>query len=256
MSKIHCARKIFSNNDDIKNLYTTIIKLTCLVIVLFINPSKWYKVAHKIYCFIRPLKYFYRYKKETFEIKRVYILNQILSLLTRTNIAFHIPYHFDSAEIKNEKGILFCSSHMPLIKVGIKAMVENNYTIDSIIALKPTNNGKVSIWGMSNGVNALKADNNVLLKLRTILSKKSNVALMVDDTATNKYSGNSMKICKLTGSKAAFIFAILKDDGTISTWLESAPFPYCNTNDEIEKNIAYLKMKTVQIFEKYRTFGI
>jgi hypothetical protein len=134
-------------------------------------------------------------------------------------------------------------------------MVENNYTIDSIIALKPTNNGKVSIWGMSNGVTALKADNNVLLKLRTLLSKKSNVALMLDNSYTNEYSGNSMEICRLTRSRAVFFFAMLQGDGTISTWLEPAPFPNCSTDREIEENIAYLKMKTNEIHEKYINIG-
>ena len=141
---------------------------------------------------------------------------------------------------------------MPLIKVGIKAMVENNYVLDSIIALKPTKNGKVAILGMSDGVKSLKADNKVLIKVRTLLSNKANIALMLDNSDTNEYSGNSMRVCKLNGSLAVFLFANLKNDGTISTWLEMGPFPYCNTDAEIEENIAYLKQKTNQIFDEYQ----
>jgi hypothetical protein len=134
-------------------------------------------------------------------------------------------------------------------------MIENNYVINSIIALYPTKKMKVSIWGMSDGVPALKANNNVLLKARTLLSNKANIALMIDDTVTNTYSGNSMKLCLLTGSTAVFVFAILNKDGTISTWIEPAPFPKCKTDAEIEENIAYLKQKTNQILDEYKNRG-
>ena len=251
IKKISMIRRIFSESDSTVSIKTTVIQSICGLIVFFLPADKWYKASFKVYLFTQYAKKFKR-KENAFQIKRAYILNQMLSLLTRTGVPFHIPYEFKSNNIKNENGILFCSTHMPLVKVAIKAMVENNYTIDSIIALRPTKKMKVSIWGMNDGVPALKADNNVLLKARTLLSKKAHIALMVDDSSTNNYSGNSMKLCPLTGSIAVFIFAILKKNGTISTWIEPAPFPNCTTDREIEENIAYLKHKTNQILEEYR----
>jgi hypothetical protein len=135
--------------------------------------------------------------------------------------------------------------------VAIRAMIENNFPIDAIIAKYPTKNQMVSIWGMEKGLPALTSDNNVLLKVKSLLLKNARIALMIDDVGKSSYSPNSMKICQLTGSKVLFCFAKLNKNGTIHTWLENPPFPYCKTDLEIQENISYLKSKTDQIFREY-----
>ncbi|MFN5423666.1 MAG: hypothetical protein ACK5AO_10395, partial [bacterium] len=181
----------------------------------------------------------------------VFILNTILSFLTRTSVPFHIPYHFVSPEIRSDNGILFCSSHLPLAKVGIKAMIENNQFIDAAIAKIPSKDMTIAVWGRIESLPALKADFNVLLKAKSMIQKKSSIYLMIDDPSANTYSPNGLKICQITNSTLVFSFVCMRKTGVIDTWLEMAPFPYCKNDEEINGNIDYLKCKSQEIFDSY-----
>ena len=256
VKNIRLIRKIFSRADSPESVKNKLLKVISSFIVVFISSSRWYNTLFKFCGLIKYLRYFSlndfsKNAKVEFPIKRLNILDQMLSLLTRTGIPFHIPYEFNSNGIKSGNGILFCTSHLPLIKVCIKAMIENNFAVDAIIAKYPTKSQMVSIWGMGKGVPALTSDNNVLLKVKSLLLENARIALMIDDVGKSFYSPNSMKICQLTGSRVIFCFAKLNKNGTIHTWLENAPFPYCKTDLEIQENISYLKSKTDQIFRAY-----
>ena len=255
MHRIEIARKIFSSKDEQKNAKTNIIKIICFFIVLVIKPEHWYYVAFKIYQLTNYFKIFSVDKKYHLNVKRIRILDQMLSLLTRFNIAFHIPYHFNSPEIKKENGILYCTTHLPLTKVCLKAMIENHYTFDAAIALNPSSDNTIAIWGMKENHTAIKADVNVLLKTKTLLLNNRALFLMIDDDENKGYSPNSLKLCQITKSKIAFCFTKLNRNGIISTWMEPAPFPNCKTDKEIEENIAYLKQKTNQILDEYKNRG-
>ncbi len=253
---IRLVGRIFLKPNIPESITTHLIKLVSSFILLSLHPDLWYKASFKLYTLTQYLRYFSRNNfshngRDAFQVKRVNILNQLLSLLTRTGIPFQIPYEFNSTDIKSEKGVMYCSSHIPLIKVAIRAMIENNFPIDTAIAKYPTKNQSISIWGMKKGLPAIKSDSNVLLKTKALLSKNARVLLLIDNLDNDTYSPNSMKICKLTGSTVVFFFAKLNKNGTIHTWLENPPFPYCKTDLEIQENINYLKSKTDQIFGEY-----
>jgi len=253
MTKISFVRKIFSSKDDTKSIKTLIIKSICLYVVVFKKPDHWYNAALKIYKLTKYLKIISVNKIFHFEIVRLRILDQVLSLLTRSKVPFHIPYNFNSPEIKKENGILYCATHLPLMKVCLKAMIENHYPFDAAIAWNTSSDNKIAIWGMKEKHAAIKAsDVNVLLKTKTLLLNSGSVFLMLDDHENKGYSSNGLKLCQITRSKITFCFAKLNRNGMISTWIEPAPFPYCNTDAEIEENIAYLKQKTNQIFDEYQ----
>ena len=250
VKKINLIKKIFLENDNPESIKTKVVKVICGFIVLMLPAEKWYQASFNIYLLMRHLKYFNQ-SSPLFQVKRVNVLNQILSLLTRTGIPFHIAYEFNSNNIKNENGFLICTTHLPLMKVGIRALIENNYRIDALIAQNPTKDMKIAIWGMKEKIAALKVDSNVLLKTKSFLLKNDSILVMIDIPNTNIYSPNSMKICGLTGSMAIFIFAKLNKNGIIQIWLESPPFPFCKTDSEIQENIKELKYKTNQILEEY-----
>lgn len=256
INKIRLIRKIFIKTDNADTSAIKSFKIICSLIVLLYHPDSWYKAAFNVYRFTRFLRSFSRNKLvhgklEDFQIKRVFILNHMLSLLTRTGVPFYIPYEFNRSSPESNSGNLFCTTHLPLIKVCMKAMIENNLPIDAVVARYPKSDITISVWGMKEGIAALKSDGNVLLKVKSMLTKKSNIGLMVDDLETSQYSPNSMKVAKLTGSNVVFGFAKLNENGTISTWLENPPYPECRTDVEIEENILQLKRKTDQIFTEY-----
>ena len=253
MNKISFVSKIFSSKEDTKSIKTFIIKSICLYIVMCKKPDQWYNAAFKIYQLTKYLKIFSVNKIFHIEIIRIRILDQVLSLLTRSNVSFHIPYHFNSPEIKKENGILYCATHLPLMKVCLKAMIENEYSFDAAIAWNTSSDNKIAIWGMKEKHAALKAsDKNVLLKTKTLLLNNRSVFLMLDDHENKGYSSNGLKLCQITKSKIAFCFTRLNKNGTILTWMEPAPFPNCTTDREIEENIAYIKHKTNQILDEYK----
>lgn len=252
MNKIEIAKKIFSSKEEQKNLKSNILKSLCFLIALFFKPERWYYIAFKTYQLTSFFKIVSIDETYHFNIKRIRILDQLLSMLTRSNVPFHIPYCFNSPEIKNENGILYCATHLPLTKVCVKAMLENNYTFDAVLAWNPSSDNKIAIWGMKESHPAIKTDINVLLKTKSLLLNKGTLFLMINDHQNKSYSPNSLKLCKITKSKIAFCYTKLDKNGIISTWMEPVPFPYCKTDTEIEENLAYMKLKTNQILEEYK----
>ena len=251
LKKTKQIAKIYVKTDKPVPLNIKLIMFLCALIVLFIRPIAWYKVSFKLFSFYFYLKYLTATVSEKPSFKRTYLLQRILSLLTRTGIPFDIPYQFNSNNIKIDNGTLCCTAHLPFMNVGIRAMVENSYPIDAVIAANPPTDRKVGIWGMKEKIPALKTDQYVLLRTKSLLSKGATVFIMIDKEENN-YSPNSMKIVSLTESKVIFLFSRLNTNGTIYTWLEEPLFPYCKTDKEIQENITQLKNNSNQIFDSYK----
>lgn len=172
-------------------------------------------------------------------------------MLTRSGISFPITYEFNSNQVNVDKGILYCTTHLPLTKVGIKAMIENNYKVDRAIAANPTEEMNVAIWGMKEKIPALKTGPSVLLKTKSVLKQGMSVFVMIDYGSIENLSPNSLKMVHLSSSKAVFLFTKLSKSGVVHVWLEEAPFSGCASDVEIQKNVDYLKEKSDQIIASY-----
>ena len=244
-------KHIYKKTGDPEGLQVDAIRFLCVGIFLLTPSTSWYNVAFRIYKFCSRFKFLYRNSNRNFESIQHRLFSRMLVMLTRTGISFPIPYEFNSNGVKVDTGVLYCTTHLPLTKVGIKAMIENNYKVDRAIAANPTEEMNVAIWGMKEKIPALKTGPFVLLKTKSALEQGLSVFVMIDYGSIENLSPNSLKMVHLSSSKAVFLFTRLGKSGVIHAWLEEAPYPSCASDLEIKKNIEYLKAKSDQIMDTY-----
>jgi hypothetical protein len=244
-------KQIYRKSAEPDGLQGLGIRFLCTAIFLLTSSRSWYRVAFTLYKHASIFKFFYRDSTRNYEIIRLRFFSRMLVMLTRSGISFPIPYEFNSNQVKVDKGILYCTTHLPLTKVGIKAMIENNYKVDRAIAANPTEEMNVAIWGMEEKIPALKTGPSVLLKTKSVLEQGMSVFVMIDYGSIENLSPNSLKMVHLSSSKAVFLFTKLRKSGVVQVWLEEAPFSGCTSDVEIQKNVNYLKAKSDQIIASY-----
>lgn len=250
-SKIVLIKKIHQISDNYGGIFNRNAKLLCATIVLLTPPSCWYMLTFRTYQFSKYLKFLFKNEAENFERIRLILFLRMLIFLKRTKVAFHVPYEFNSNQIRINSGTLYCTTHLPLIEVGIKALVEHNFPIEVAIAAKPLEDSTISILGMETHFPAIKSDSSVLLKTKSLLSKGASVYVLIDRLELDDLSPNSMKICRIATAKAVFVFTKLDKKGVIQCWLEEAPFPECATDEQIQENLEYLKNRSDSVMQTY-----
>lgn len=163
-------------------------------ITAFYKPAEWYKIAYNITSFLvlfRGTAPIIRGKNRG--LNHAYLLNTILSLLTRTKKEFKIPTIIDGLEIfkkPRSNGLVICSLHMPLNKVGLRCLIENGHKPDAAIAAAFHNAVSVSAWGVTEVIPAISTGPFVLLKTKSILKKGGTVTALVDKNLGKAVSPN------------------------------------------------------------------
>jgi hypothetical protein len=233
----------------IRTINNLTFKFLVLCISSFYSEKKWYKIAFGITYISRFKISQLLFKKKSIGELRAYDLNNLLALLTRTGRPFPIPYELTLDEVEHSSGLILCTVHIPLVKVAIRAFMEQPLGIDAAIVGMPTKDNRMAVWGLTERIPVLVKDSFVLLKIKNILSKNGTILLMTDSGGI--YSPNIFHLCGKLGSKIVFFFAELKPNGTICTSFILPPFPNCETEIAITKNIEFLKQKSGEIMNRY-----
>ena len=100
--------------------------------IRFFYPTKrWYEIVYIISNYTKIFFINQTNKNHAKERRRADQINKLLSLLTRSQREFPIPYSFEYLELpKSTKGIILCSVHLPLLKVAVKSCLEKGIPID------------------------------------------------------------------------------------------------------------------------------
>ncbi len=225
--------------------------VTIKVVTRLFSESKWYKMA----ILITPLSKFFkpfRSKKKSIGFLKAQDLNSFLALMTREQKYFHIPYNISGLEyLDADCGIILCSVHVPLVKVALRGLIENDIEISAAIVGLPPASNTMSVWGITSKIPIIVRNPFSLLKAKTLLLNKGKLVLMVDDEETNVYSPNIMKLCGKIDAKVVFFFAELNAQNVIDTYFIEAPFSRCRDEEEIKENLIFLRKKHDEILERY-----
>jgi hypothetical protein len=219
----------------------------------FIFPeSKWYKSAILLSNFFGLFKVL-RSKIKSKGLFKAQDLNSFLSLMTRRQRTFPIPYKISGLESFDEDcGIILCSVHIPSVKVTLRGLIDNHVEISAAIVGTPPASNTMSLWGITDKVPIIVKNTYSLIKAKTVLENKGSLVLMVDHTETGLYSPNIMKLCGKLDAKVVFFFAELNAQNVVESYLIEAPFPRCRTAEEINQNLIFLRKKHDEILENYR----
>lgn len=226
--------------------------LVATIIATLFSEKRWYKVSLFIITFTKFKLWLKRDQDMPLRLLQAIQVNCILSLLTRTKRPFPIEYKMTGTDaLVDTSGLIICTVHLPLVKVGVRAILDQKHRIDAAIVANPLPDSLIGFWGITQKIPALLKDRFVLLKAKSILNKKGVILLMIDNNDNSHYSSNIMHLCRLTKSKIVFLFAELNQQGVVDANIINPPYPHCETPYQIEKNIAFAKQKTEEIKQRY-----
>ena len=235
-----------------KSLGHGIQAIIATFIVLVLPEKYWYKTVLR-------LSYLYRFsftrpgKNISIAHRRSRILNTLLAFLTRAGKPFPIPCSITGAALLDNPatGIAFCTTHLPLAKVAISAVITRGFKSDTAIVASLNENESMSVWGITQKIPAIKSDSQSLLKAKKILNQKGCVLLMLDEFYGAGYSPNIMHLAGITGAKAIFFLAELNPSGIIDIQILQFPNPFCENETAIAKNIQFVSDAVDQVLARY-----
>lgn len=238
-------------------LSRTILPAIARLLTIFLPRPVWYRAAlliGGILAFALWLRRGSGLKPHRFE--QAILLNRLLAFLTRTRRPFPVPWRMGAearetldAAASSGRGVVLCSGHLPLIKVGVRAFMESGHSPTAAIAADPGLDGQIPIWGLAERLPTFKVQPDVLLRTRTVLRRGGSILLLVD-TIAGDYSPNIFRLAKATGAAVLFFTTELEGDGCVEVRVFQAPYPGCGNHAEIAGNLLALDRQIKRISGK------
>ncbi len=247
-------KKIMQKTDTDK-ISSHFAKFFVWVVVITLPAKYWYRIAYYVSHFFGLISRQALLGKLSVQYQRAYRLNRLLSLFTRSGKAFDIPIKITGLELlhSTQNGLAICSVHLPLIKVGIRAILDSGFEIDAMIAGMTGSDGKMAFWGTTKRVKTIaSAEANVLIKARSVLKENGSISLMIDTNLGNPLSPNMLRFCGKVGAKVVFLLAELADDHSVVVHLVSPPYPYCEDDNQVNENLNALAELRDDILIRYQ----
>ncbi|MFP5041970.1 hypothetical protein [Parasediminibacterium sp. JCM 36343] len=247
-------------DNDKKIVFTTSKKLSrkaaeCYVrVIATLLPRRyWYKSAYKSAFLLAGLSRKVILKKAKINYYAAQRLNAFLGLFTAKGKEFYIPTRIKGAEYLNsqKEGLVICTVHLPLVKVGFAAILKEGYEIHGAIAHKQIKDRLMQFWGCTQTAPTILADNTALLKTRAILKRKGTVIVMIDALLGMAFSPNMLRLAGKMEVKVLFLIAKLSPDGVIDAEFLQPPYPICDTEDKIKENLDFLRKQVNDTMAAY-----
>lgn len=155
---------------------------------VLVPTGHWYRTAFLVSEMLGPATRYLRRHEWNGPLSQAVFVNRVLAFLTRSGRAFPIPWEAEGLETVRRfraqggsRGVIFCSAHLPLIKVGCRALMDSGIYLDGAIAANPTVTDSVAVWGRTERMPAIQANWMALVRTRTLLRQGKAVFLLVDD---------------------------------------------------------------------------
>lgn len=158
--------------------------------------------------------------------------------------SFPIPMRVSGAELltptASDGGVVLCGTHVPLLRVMMRATVLSGHKPDLIVA-KPDNitleNHGLQPTGLDEGIPAVPPGPAGLLKIRTVLRRNGLVACTLDGHSGGVAHPDLLVLAGRLGARIVTYRTLLMPDGTVSVSFRNAICPYCETYADIQANL-------------------
>ncbi len=231
-------------------------RLSAYLIVVCLPQKRWYNAAYNTSFFLSFFSKQVLLGNFSHSYQRAFSLNRLLSLITRTGKPYAIPISIIGIEHLKEQqhGLVICTTHLPLVKAGVGALLDNDFIIDAALAALPSGNGLMSFWGTSKLVQSLKTDSSVLLKTKTIIKEKGCILAMIDSGQElwKPISPNLLHFCGKVGSRVVFLFVTLTEKRSVAVRAVPPPYPFCKTEEDVAVNVAFMRKERNEILMGYK----
>ena len=154
------------------------------------------------------------------------------------------------SQIRPGQGVLYCWSHVPLVEVPLRAILDLGHNMDLIVAHpgKIENGDEFVVPGLDVRVKAISANKRVLTKVRTALAQGKSVACLVDAEIFGPMSPQVLGVAGMAGAFVIFQWAERLTDGTLKVTFQAAPHPFCKNDVEIKENLEFLCLMNRKTF--------
>jgi hypothetical protein len=218
------------------------LRFRTLMIVKLLPRDKWYSAALSFSRFEAFVERLIRKKDRR---GTAYRLRSWIKDLT-TFGAFPIPLRVIGMDIikasrQNGRGLLLCSSHIPLHEMFLLALVNAGFSVDIIVAGAQNllDTGRFQILGAIGSMPAVPAGSTALLHLRTKLRSGGLAISLLDSEIGGPLSGNLLRLAGKVSATVVFWSVSLTPDFIIEIRVESPPYPECDTEEAIRQNLAF-----------------
>jgi hypothetical protein len=172
---------------------------------------------------------------------------------------FAIDYRVEGAENlvrtdADEAGILYCTVHVPLATVMMRACVELGAAPDCVIAA-PHNINSEGRWvpaGLSDGFRAIAPGLGTLRRVRTVLAEGGRFASMLDEDVGTPLRPALMQVAGSVRARVVLCWAEMNADRTIVVTYRTPPHAVPDTEEKVWANLAMLNQQRHRVLEALR----
>jgi hypothetical protein len=143
----------------------------------------------------------------------------------------------------DEAGLLYCTVHLPLAAVMMRACMESGASPDFVLAA-PHNIDRHGQWvpaGMATGFNALPPGPSLIRRVRTVLSEGGRFATMADHEVGGPLRPTLMRLAGSVRARVILCWAVMNTNRTIVVTYRTAPHPIPDTEEKVWANLAVLE---------------
>jgi hypothetical protein len=159
---------------------------------------------------------------------------------------FPIPFTITGTEIIEAAdpkiGTVYCWIHEPLVELPMRPYLELGYPEAMVVADRGRIvDGKYIVAGMTNRLTAIPADRYALGRAKRSLMEGTSVVCLADGYMGGPLLPYVMQIAARVKARVVFQWARRRPDGTIEVTFINAPRPYCENEDAVHENLAFLR---------------
>jgi len=174
------------------------------------------------------------------------MLDNWLSELTAIG-AFPVPYllnRIDALEANDPKvGTLHCWIHEPLVEFLMRPLLEQGYS-EPVVVADPgriVDGNRIMVPGTGKRLTAIPAEEYAIRLARRLLLDGTSVICLADEYLGGPLQPVVLRLAGRVGARVVFQWAARRPDGVIEVTFRNAPHPYCETDDAVRENLAFLQ---------------
>jgi hypothetical protein len=140
-------------------------------------------------------------------------------------------------------GTIYCWIHEPLVEFPIRPVLESGFPEAMVVADRGriVEDGKYLVFGLPNRLIAIPADRYALGRAKRSLAEGMSVICLADEYLGSPLMPYVLQLAGRVGARVVFQYARRRPDGTIEVTFMNAPRPFCEDEQAVHENLAFLK---------------
>ena len=160
---------------------------------------------------------------------------------------FPVPYilnRIDAVEADDPRiGTLHCWIHEPLVEFLMRPLLEQGYSEPIVVADRGriVDGNRIMVPGTGKRLMAIPAEKSAIRQARRLLLNGTSVICLADENLGGPLQPVVLRLAGRVGARVVFQWAVRRPDGVIEVTFRNAPHPFCETDDAVRENLAFLR---------------